>query len=392
MSNNPSTEQSQASVQVPASDSSSGKHPLLTAALIILCIITVFSAFQNKHNYDKSKNLAAELEKINETNKAALAEFEAKAASVSEKLIATEKSLQEKDASLANALKERTTAENARINAEKALQDNKDNLAILEKTTAEMEKRFQISSARDVKLLGLTFEQPVESQADRTLVSQIASSLSTKTPAALKAACEKALSSRMSIARVLSFNAANGCVSDGVAGIVEAVAKASGLKAATRFSWDLDRKTFRVTVTITDPANKNPDAEMVFGGKVSNESTYQVSPKSTVFPFTSINLMSNAERVLFERSGCIPLGGAYIHYYRVFSKGAWNLEYEFPANVEPDSVNMNLLMLTPGVAASSSIANGRMKFHFAANGTETTFLLFADKPFFPLRASLQLNQ
>ena len=87
----------------------------------------------------------------------------------------------------------------------------------------------------------------------------------------------------------------------------------------------------------------------------------------------------------------IPLGGLYVHYFRVYSKGPWLLEYVFPDNLEPESVNMNLISLTPGSAISSSVSGRTFTFHVDAKDNESDFLVIADKPFFPEQATVRLK-
>lgn len=277
-------------------------------------------------------------------------------------------------------------------NITKQLQDSQANLEIMEQATAEMGRGFKIMSARDVKLQGLSFAQPIVLDTDRALAKSIGKQLKAKTPADLVAAAEKVLQNRAAASRDLQIDSETGNVFDPVAGIVELAAKEAGLNAATKIAWDIEHKKFSVLTAIIDPKGKLQKASYSSLPKLVSESTFQTSPKSTIFPFTSITLMSNAERIIFDRSACIPLGGAYIHYFRVFAKEAWTLEYDFPAGIEPESVNLNLLMLSPGVSASSSPSNGRMKFFLGASNTETSFLVFADKPFFPLRASINLTR
>lgn len=286
------------------------------------------------------------------------------------------------DESLKSAMEDNQTIE-------KQLEIAQRNLSSMEKTTNEMGKGFKLMSARDVKMLNLDFSQPVPTNKDdQAIVAQIIANTKSKTPVDFCNTCNKILGKRAALSRDLQLNPANGNVCDPIASIIEQAAKNMGFKASTRFSWDLSQKKHRIATTISDPSGKNKSAIFASFDKLITESTFQVSPKSTIFPFTSITLMSNAERLIFDRNACIPLGGSYIHYFRVYAKSTWNLEYEFPAQNPLESVNMNLLMLTPGVGVSATTANGRMKFHFNASDNEVAFLVFADKPFFPVKCSM----
>ena len=117
-----------------------------------------------------------------------------------------------------------------------------------------------------------------------------------------------------------------------------------------------------------------------------------MSPKTTVFPFTDISLLSRNGVDLFSRPASIPVGGLYVHYFRVYSKGPWVLEYVFPEDLEPESVNMNLMPLTPGSSITSSVSGKVFTFQVDAKDNETDFLVIADKPFFPVQAAVRLKQ
>ena len=289
--------------------------------------------------------------------------------------------------------KERTdsSAKIARLEAEN--KDLQGKLAILEESVAEMGRRFQIVSARDVKMLGLTFEQTPRSDADAAAAVSFADTLKNPSPAAFKEAAEKNFAPLISASRELVLDADSGCVVDPVAAIVETAAKAAGLSAATTIYWDTPRKQFRSEVAVSDPAKKAKDAVVAIGGnpKTFRDAAFQLSPKTTVFPFTDISLLSRNGVDLLTRAASIPVGGLYVHYFRVYSKGPWMLEYVFPENTEPESVNMNLLTLTPGSAVTSTISGRTFTFHFDVENKETAFLVIADRPFFPDTAAIRLK-
>jgi len=312
-----------------------------------------------------------------------------------ELLLSKERAEKEKLLALERAEKEKLLEDSAAA-AAKSETENKDlqeKLAILEQSVAEMERRFQVVSARDVKMLGLTFEQTPRSDADAATVVTLADSLKSPTPAAFKEAAEKMLEPLISSTRELVLDPVSGCVVDPVAAIVETAAKTANLSAATTIFWDITRKQFRSEVAVSDPAKKAKDAVVSLGGdpKTFRDATFQLSPKTTVFPFTDISLLSRNGVDLFSRTASIPVGGLYVHYFRVYSKGPWVLEYIFPEKLEPESVNMNLLPLTPGSAITSSVIGRTFSFHFDVENKETTFLVIADTPFFPDSASIRLK-
>ena len=283
-------------------------------------------------------------------------------------------------------------AEIARIEAEK--KDLQDKLAILEESVSEMGRRFQIVSARDVKMLGLTFEQTPRTDDDAATAVTLADAAKAAAPADFKTIAETTLAPLIAAPRELVLDADSGCIVDPLAAIVETAAKAANLSAATTVFWDVPRKQFRSEVAVSSPAKKDQPAVVSLGGnpKTFRDVAFQLSPKTTVFPFTDISLLSRTNIDLFSRAASIPVGGLYVHYFRVYSKGPWVLEYVFPDDLEPESVNMNLLPLTPGSSITSSVSGKVFTFQVDAKDAETDFLVIADKPFFPVQAAIRLKQ
>ena len=279
----------------------------------------------------------------------------------------------------------------ARLEAEK--KDLQEKLAILEESVAEMGRRFQIVSARDVKMLGLTFEQTPRSDNDAATAVTLADSAKDATPATFKTAAESMLAPLIATPRELVLDAESGYVVDPLAAVVETAAKAAKLSASTTIFWDVPRKIFRAEVAVSDPAKKQKDAVIALGGnpKTFRDVAFQLSPKTTIFPFTDISLLSRNGVDLFSRAASIPVGGLYVHYFRVYSKAPWVLEYVFPEDIEPESVNMNLLPLTPGSSITSTISGKVFTFQVDARDSGSDFLVIADKPFFPDTAAIRLK-
>lgn len=299
---------------------------------------------------------------------------------------------------LASAKVDELMAENAQNAADLAkskatVADLEGKLALLEESISEMEHRFQIVSARDVKMLGLAFEQTPRTQADAAMSMNLADSQKNSSPAKFKDAAEKALAPLIAASHELVLDPDTGYVVEPVAAIVETAAKSANLAASTAIFWDVTRKEIRSEVTISDPAKKAKDAVVSIGGnpRLFRDSTFQLSPKTTIFPFTDLSLLSRSTVDLLTRPASIPVGGLYVHYFRVYSKGPWVLEYIFPENLEPESVNMNLLPLTPGSSIASSVSGRTFTFHIAVENKEAAFLVIADKAFFPDKASIRLK-
>ena len=302
--------------------------------------------------------------------------------------------LTEKCASAEQTLeKERAdnTAKAARIEAEN--KDLKERFAILEESIAEMGHRFQIVSARDVKMLGLAFEQTPRTDDDAATAVTLADAAKAAAPADFKTIAETTLAPLIAAPRELVLDADSGCIVDPLAAIVETAAKAANLSAATTIFWDVPRKKFRSEVAVSDPAKDVPSAVVSLGGnpKTFRDVAFQLSPKTTIFPFTDISLLSRTNVDLFTRLASIPVGGLYVHYFRVYSKAPWVLEYVFPDDLEPESVNMNLLPLTPGSSITSSVSGKVFTFQVDVKDGGTDFLVIADKPFFPVQASVRLK-
>jgi hypothetical protein len=309
--------------------------------------------------------------------------------SLTEKNTSTEQLLEKE-----RAEKEQLLADNAQKAAEFEAEnrDLQEKLSILEESVAEMGRRFQIVSARDSKMLGLVFEQTPRSDADAAAAVALADSLKKPvTPAGFKDEAEKTLEPLFSASRELVLDPENGYVIDPVAAIVETAAKAANLSAATAVYWDTSRKAFRSEVTVSDPGKKEKAVVSIGGSKTFRDATFQLSPNTTIFPFTDISLLSRNGVDLLNRAASIPVGGLYVHYFRVYSKGPWVLEYVFPEKVEPESVNMNLLLLSPGTAVTSTITGRTFTFHVSVENKEAAFLVIADKPFFPDSAAIRLK-
>lgn len=312
-----------------------------------------------------------------------------------EKERADNKLLLEKERSENNLAIEKERAESTSkitgLEAEK--KDLQEKLAILEESVSEMGRRFQVVSARDVKMLGLTFEQTPRSDADAAAAVELADSAKDAEPAAFKTAAETTLAPLITAPRELVLDAETGYIVDPVAAIVETAAKAAKLSASTTVFWDVTRKNFRSEVAVSDPEKKNPAAVVSLGGnpKTFRDIAFQLSPKTTVFPFTDISLLSRTNIDLFSRAASIPVGGLYVHYFRVYSKAPWVLEYVFPDDIEPESVNMNLLPLTPGSSITSTISGKVFTFQVDVKDSGSDFLVIADKPFFPVQASIRLK-
>ena len=309
----------------------------------------------------------------------------------------TEQTLEKEraDAAAKAANAEKTAADNAaqiaRIEGEK--KDLQDKLAILEESVSEMGRSFQVVSARDVKMLGLTFEQTPRSDADAATAVELADSVKDATPETFRTAAETTLAPKIAASRELVLDPDAGYIIDPLAAIVETAAKTANLSASTTVFWDISRKTFRSEVAVSDPAKKAPSAVVELGvnPKTLRNTAFQMSPKTTVFPFTDISLLSRNGVDLFSRTASIPVGGLYVHYFRVYSKGPWVLEYVFPDDLEPESVNMNLLPLTPGSSITSTVSGRIFTFQIDAKDSGSDFLVIADKPFFPVQASVRLK-
>jgi len=217
---------------------------------------------------------------------------------LTKKCAAAEQTL-EKERVDAAAKEEKASADNARIEAEK--KDLQDKLAILEESVSEMGRSFQVVSARDVKMLGLTFEQTPRTDADAAAAIELADSVKDATPETFKTAVEATLAPRIAVTRELVLDAESGYVVDPLAAVVETAAKAAKLTASTTVFWDVPRKIFRSEVTVSDPGKKNPSAVVSLGGnsKTFRDVAFQLSPKTTIFPFTDISLLSRTSVDLF---------------------------------------------------------------------------------------------
>jgi len=354
---------------------------LICAILLIVLLLLLFNEMQRRQKWEglnmklsrESSDLKLLLDNEREENKLLL-----------------EKERSENRQALETERKEAAAKEAAFETQNKDLQEK---VAILEESISEIGRRFQIISTRDVRMLGLSFEQTPCSESEAATAVELADSLKDPTPAEFKEAAEKTLEPLLASSHELVLDADSGYVVDPVAAIVETAAKTAGLAASTTVFWDTSRKAFRSEVTVSDPAKKAKDAVVAIGGnKLFQNSVFQLSPKTTVFPFVDLSLFSRSGIDLFTRSASIPVGGLYVHYFRVYSKGPWILEYVFPENLEPESVNMNLLQLTYGSSITSTVMGRTFTFHVNVENLDAGFLVIADRPFFPDSVSIRLKQ
>ena len=357
---------------------------LISVILLIVMVLVTLDLVRAKQTASK------EIDTLTEKNAAAEALLEQERAG-KEQLLDQERAGKEQTLEAFGRERAENADKLARLESEN--KDLREKLAMIEESVAEMGRSFQIVSARDVKMLGLTFDQTPRSDADAATAVSLADSLKSPDPAAFKDAAGKTLEPLFSTSRELVLDPETGYVVDPVAAIVETAAKTAGLSASTAIFWDVQHKAFRSEVTVSDPAKKAKDAVVSVGATVKTfrDATFQLSPKTTVFPFTDISLLSRNGVDLLSRTASIPVGGLYVHYFRVYSKGPWTLEYIFPDSIEPESVNMNLLPLTPGSPITSSVAGRTFTFHVDVRDSEADFLVIADKPFFPDSASIRLK-
>ena len=365
---------------------------LLSAVLLVGMLLAVLQLVRFNQISDK------ELDKVS-GNAAASEQLLEKERTEHAQLIEKERAehdqLLEKERAEHARLLEKERAESAetvsRLNSE--IKKLNDNLSILEESAAGMEHSFKVVSARDTEMLGLLFEQTPRSDADAATAVALADTLKAPTPADFKEAAENTLETLLSSSRELELDPDSGCVVDPVAAIVESAAKAAGLSASTAVFWDLPNKVFRSEITVSDPAKKARDAVIsVNSSKRSfTDAAIQRSAMTTVFPFTGRSLLSSRGIDLLSRAASVPVGGLYVHYFGVYSKAPWVLEYVFPENIEPESVNMNVLSLTPGVAITSTVTGRTLTFQIDVKDGEADFLVIADRPFFPESASIRLK-
>lgn len=175
---------------------------------------------------------------------------------------------------------------------------------------------------------------------------------------------------------------------DADATILQALCEKASLSCKTSFLWD--SKRYRRWTVVQLPTDA-PDSfiKISIGGSAKANVPLKTGDiielketETTVFPI-SFDLFNSNEFKPFGQSVEVPLGGLYVHYIKVFSKGDWRIEYKLPGKTDPDFVNVKALSLNPACSVNSAIEGNKYVFTISAPANEAEFILFGDNAFIP---------
>lgn len=230
-------------------------------------------------------------------------------------------------------------------------------------------------------------------------LSRMAAKLSGEagSPAQLARAFRKLAEEQQLFPDVFRIDPASGLVVSQAASLLSQVAKSAGMDARTTLVWDMrefkprasieifpldlpDRKSAAAPVTVhLTGTGRAPAADSRF-------SLRQERAESVVFPFEAALKDAAKELTLLPPGGQVPCGGLYLHFVSSDCGSAWFLEYEFPENVNPKDVDLQVVPLEMDMTVSSQISEHVQSFLIQPGpGRRSALLVGGDKAFFPVR-------
>ncbi len=261
-------------------------------------------------------------------------------------------------------------------------------LAGLERSIAEMDARFRIVKKTDLPDPEGSFPQISTLQSDQFLVDKYFNSSDRSISAVRKSFQESMRDSTPHGG--LRIETDRNYVVDRNAAVLEGLARKADLKAESTIFWDM-KKSKRWTETRLSSGNGETIASVSIGESGDRAGAVaQSSPETLVFPFR-FDLMNSNEYSLHPGME-LPLGGLYVHYFRVFCKGDWHLEYTLPEGANPEDWNLRSLSLIPNsnVLFRRDAPEGVRRFLVKAPEKEAAFLIVADRLFIPGKITAKL--
>ena len=203
---------------------------------------------------------------------------------------------------------------------------------------------------------------------------------------------------------VFRIDPASGLVVSRAASLLSLAAKSAGMDVRTALVWDMREFKPQASVEILPP--DLPDRKTVAApvtvhlsetGKFSASdrrfSLRQERAESVVFPFEAKWTDGAKERILLPPDGKIPCGGMYLHFVSSDCRSDWFLEYEFPENMNPKEVNLQVIPLDVDMTVVSQISEQVQSFLIRPGADRRSVLLVgSDKPFFPVRITATMAE
>ena len=207
---------------------------------------------------------------------------------------------------------------------------------------------------------------------------------------------EKLIKESVKLPTVKPVSVANDCVIHPETGLVtyppaamlEEMARKNGLNPSTSFAWDM--KNFRLgCVTNIHPSKKLPGnyaaAHCEWTLPVSHPHVVQSGKDSVIFPFTAADTQNSREITFLPAKSGVPLGGIYVHYFRLTGNNGFQLDYELPAAVAEDDFRAGIKLFPLVCGVVTTVQHNRVKsFRIMPKNGEMTFLIVAERAFFPV--------
>ena len=207
---------------------------------------------------------------------------------------------------------------------------------------------------------------------------------------------EKLIKESVKLPAVKPVSVANDCVIHPETGLVtyppaampEEMARKNGLNPSTSFAWDM--KNFRLScVTNIHPSKKLPGnyaaAHCEWTLPVSHPHVVQSGKDSVFFPFSAADTQNTREITFLPAKSGVPLGGIYVHYFRLTGNNCFQLDYELPAAAAEEDFRAGIKLFPLVCGVVTTVQHNRVRsFRVMPKNGEMTFLIVAERAFFPV--------
>lgn len=170
------------------------------------------------------------------------------------------------------------------------------------------------------------------------------------------------------------------------AAVLEEVARKNDMQASTSFVWDMKNFRLGCVTTVIPPAKMlNRHAAHHDWTAPVQMDVIQNSKGNVVFPFSALDTHKKREISFLPIKSGVPLGGIYVHYYRITGRHGFQLDYELPATVADEDFQAGIKLFPLVCGSASAVKHNRIQsFRIQPKNGEMTFLVVAERPFFPV--------
>lgn len=266
----------------------------------------------------------------------------------------------------------------------------KADLAALQAVAAEKERRIYFRTPEDHSdktKLPQREQKLIPRTREAKQAKQLVRQVHTQDPAKLiKDTTGLWTEKKQSVVNDCVIHPETGLVTYPPAAVLEEVARKNALKAATSFVWDM--KNFRLgCVTNIKSAGKlakRPAAHHKWTLPVHPD-VVQSENSSVIFPFAAADTHKKREITFLPAKSGVPVGGVYVHYFRLTGEHGFQLDYELPAEAADDDFRAGIKLFPLVCGHVSMVQNNRVRsFRFMPKNGEMTFLVVAERAFFPV--------